>query len=220
MQLDDYMYAPPAAQDDTRQAADLVPGARDTLSEAHRAQIIMDMLYAMTRGGVRPRYYGPTIHAEVNHLGGMFGSAASGAPAGFAQAIQNSEIMGFENLNELGFASTPAKADDALQALLDADPERDVNRAVYEDTPMEEVLPPTPFMGMDAYAKDTSGRMMAPVANDAPLVDARFSASAINPLSEMLQPDIADISRLGGGFAGYTEPDQMLERIRSLVRRL
>lgn len=205
MSLDEQIFGLATEDDDTRRAAP----TSDTLSEAAAIQMLMDLLYSRHEQPRRPTSL--TVNASPVVA---YASPASDAPAGLAQHMDDMNVS---------MMSHPEKADGVLDmfsalgmssrdVVVEADP-YDREDDLDEDTLFGAAIDPSA-----SFATNPPGFSAGPTNTQS--MFGGIAVSTINPLAELLRPDIADISRLGGGFSGYTEPDRMLERIRQLVRRL
>lgn len=226
-ELDQLLFGPATQNDNTKQPMGNGVATRDALSEAHQMQLLLDMLHD-THTGVR--HHGPQVHVEINHSGvtvPSYASAASDGPHGFAKSIA-------DKFPSTSLISAPEKVDDLLDIFRSMDMEQldDGPRERYSDTGMDEPVNPVisgvttdPSVDFLAAPPALGFADMAGVSGFTPESAQTdqftgFSSDVLGPLADALRPDIADVSRLGGGFAGYTEPDRMLERIRQLVRQL
>lgn len=183
------------------------PVNRDTISEAFKLQVAMNMLLGNNRAA--PLVSPDTTYGNVPIMSserGFAGHIAQQAVAALPLSTANEWLPDTSPYDTSAASMLGLEGEDDAPPMLGPPPQPDNINGITTD----------PNVGLfDEYAP-------APTASDPllnPQVSGGFLPQTMNGLADALGPDISSVSRLGGSFDGYT-PDMLTRRLQELVRRV
>ena len=205
--------------------------SRDALSDAHKVQLMLGLMSLNDYSelyGWGPYYNGPWPHYGVMSPATIFNDIAHDA-----RMLPNPNAEFAATYIDDPFAVQEQVMD--LLGLSDGDEDDDEDDAEdYTRLTTSRGIDTRPDIGLgyggEGYPALLDDDITAPAVlpyDPTPVQSLRplhpdvynVPTSVMRGLANVLGPDVSSVSRLGGGFAGYSN-DELAQRLRSLVRRV